>query len=52
MTVSFITNMVLPGSGVKNVKKPQNFAFDVWDLYERVTGKHRPDHAPRPKVTT
>ena len=52
MTVAFITSMVMPGSGVKNTKKPQNFSFDVWELYERVTGKERPDHAPRPKVLT
>ena len=49
MTVSFITKMVMPGSGVKNIKKPQNWSFDVWELYERVTGKPRPEHAPRPK---
>lgn len=42
MTVSFITNMVLGGSGVKNLKKPSNFANDVWEIYERVTGKPRP----------
>jgi len=50
MTVSFITSMVMPRSGVKNVKKLTNHAFDVWELYERVTGKPRPEHAPRPTV--
>jgi hypothetical protein len=47
MTVSFISNMVMGGSGVKNVKKPSNFANDVWEIYERVTGKPRPAHAPQ-----
>jgi four helix bundle protein len=51
MTVSFITNMIMSGSGVKGVKKPRNWSFDVWELYERVTGKPRPDHSPRPTVT-
>ena len=50
MTISFITNMVMRGSGVKNVKPVQNHAFDVWELYERLTGKERPKHAPRPQV--
>jgi four helix bundle protein len=48
MTVSFITNMVLGGSGVKNIRKPTNFANDVWEIYERVTGKPRPPYAPQP----
>jgi four helix bundle protein len=48
MTVSFITSMVMPGSGVKNIKKPSNWSYDVWELYERITGKTRPDHAPKP----
>lgn len=49
MTIAFITSMVMPGSGVKNIKKPQNFAYDVWEIYERITGKERPAHAPRPQ---
>jgi four helix bundle protein len=49
MTVAFITSMVMTGSGVKNIKKPQNFAYDVWEIYERVTGKERSAHAPRPQ---
>jgi len=44
MTVSFIVSMVMDGSGVKNVRKPRS--YDVWELYERLTGKPRPAHAP------
>jgi four helix bundle protein len=51
MTVSFIASMVMPGSGVKNAKKASKFASDVWETYERVTGKPRPEHAPRPTVS-
>lgn len=47
MTVSFLTNMVMGGSGVKNMRKPRNFSQDVWEIYERITGKPRPDHAPQ-----
>jgi four helix bundle protein len=49
MTVAFITSMVMTGSGVKNIKKPTNFAYDVREIYERITGKERPAHAPRPQ---
>jgi four helix bundle protein len=51
MTVSFIASMVMPGSGVKNIKKPSDFASDVWEICERVTSKQRPEHAPRPTVS-
>ncbi len=49
MTVSFITSMVMGGSGVKNMQKPSNWAQDVWEMYERLTGKPRPPHAPPAK---
>lgn len=52
MTVAFPTNMVMRGSGVKNVKPLHNHAYDVWELFERITGKPRPDHAPRLKVNS
>jgi four helix bundle protein len=48
MTISFITSMVLGGSGVKNIKKVRSFSLEVWEIYERVTGKPRPSHAPQP----
>ena len=50
MTISFITSMVLGGSGVKNIKPPKSFSQEVWEIYERVTGKPRPAHAPQPLV--
>ena len=50
MTVAFLTNMVQGGSGVKNSAKPVSMSDYAWELYERVTGKERPDffkeHAP------
>lgn len=50
MTVTFLTNMVLGGSGVKNAAKPPTMSDVAWELYERVTGKERPEffkaHAP------
>jgi hypothetical protein len=50
--VSFIRQMVMPGSGVKNVKKIKPWAEEEWELYERYTGQQRPEffrqHAPRP----
>jgi four helix bundle protein len=49
MTVSFIRSMVLSGSGVKNLRKLTNWTDQVWEIYERVTGKPRPDLF-RPKV--
>lgn len=51
MTITFISNMLLPGSGVKNIKRPKSFSQEVWEIYERVTGKPRPAHAPQPLVT-
>jgi four helix bundle protein len=51
MTVAFLSHMVMQGSGVKNVRKPPPTMSDyAWELYERVTGKERPEffkqHAP------
>jgi four helix bundle protein len=43
MIVSFVRSMVLPGSGVKNFKKVKNWAGEVWEAYERITGKPRPE---------
>jgi four helix bundle protein len=51
MTVAFITSMVMGGSGVKNMRKHVPFAHEVWDLYERLTGKPRPAHAPQPAAS-
>ena len=43
MTVSFIQSMVMPASGVKNIRKVPDWSNQVWELYERVTGKPRPE---------
>jgi four helix bundle protein len=56
MTVSFLTSMVMAGSGVKTARKPPSMSDYAWELYERVTGKPRPEffrkHAPttRPRA--
>jgi four helix bundle protein len=41
MSVAFLQSMILPGSGVKNVRKRSEWSGDVWEIYERVTGKER-----------
>jgi len=43
MTVTFIHSMVLPGSGVKNRRRLSGWSKDVWEMYERLTGKERPE---------
>lgn len=50
MTVAFLSNMVLGGSGVKNAAKPVSMSDYAWELYERLSGKERPEffkqHSP------
>jgi len=43
MIVGFIRSMVMGGSGVKNMRKIKSWSEDVWEIYERVTGKPRPE---------
>jgi four helix bundle protein len=43
MIVAFIQSMVMPKSGVKNIRSVPNFSDQVWELYERVTGNVRPE---------
>ena len=43
MAVSFIRSMIMPGSGVKNMRKYKSWREEVWEMYERVTGKPRPE---------
>lgn len=43
MTVSFLKSMVMPGSGVKNIRRATAWSGDVWEIYERVTGQQRPE---------
>jgi hypothetical protein len=35
--------MVMPGSGVKHIRKRPEWSEQVWEIYERVTGKPRPE---------
>jgi four helix bundle protein len=50
MIVAFMKSMVMPGSGVKNVRKFVPFSEQVWEIYERTTGQERPEFF-RKKVT-
>lgn len=43
MIVKLITSMVMPGSGVKHRRNQKRWTDEVWELYERVTGKPRPE---------
>jgi four helix bundle protein len=42
VTVAFIRAMVLPRGGVSTLGKPKNWSNQVWEIYERTTGKRRP----------
>jgi len=43
MTISFLQSMVLAGSGVKNRRKVKSWSEEVWERYEQITGKLRPE---------
>jgi four helix bundle protein len=43
MTVGFIQSMVMPGSGVKNIRKLRDWSEELWERYERTTGKLQPE---------
>jgi four helix bundle protein len=43
LTVAFIRAMILPRGGVRTRGKPPNWSNQVWEIYERVTGKPRPE---------
>jgi four helix bundle protein len=43
MTVGFIQAMVPPRGGVKTRRKFKTWTNQVWEIYERVTGKPRPE---------
>ena len=49
MTVGFINSMVKPGSGVKHLRKQPSWTEQVWERYERVTGRPRPPQFQKPK---
>ena len=43
MIVAFIQSMVMPKSGVKHIRKQVDWSEQVWERYERVTGKTWPE---------
>jgi four helix bundle protein len=43
MIVAFIGSMVMHGSGVKNIRKVPDWTEELWERYERLTGKPRPE---------
>jgi four helix bundle protein len=43
MTVSFISSMIMPGSGVKHASSHPDWSERVWQVYERYTGNPRPE---------
>jgi four helix bundle protein len=42
LTVGFIRAMILPRGGVRSLGKRTTWSSQVWEIYERVTGKPRP----------
>ena len=42
LTVGFLVSMVKPGSGVKHMRQYKTWTEQVWETYERLTGKQRP----------
>lgn len=43
MIVGFMRAMLMPRSGVKHIRKRPDWSEQVWEIYERVTGKPRPE---------
>lgn len=48
MTVSFIRQMVMRGSGVKNIRKEIDWKERNWQRYEQLTGCERPEMFRKP----
>jgi four helix bundle protein len=42
MMIGFVTSMIKPGSGVKNLRKVIRWSEECWQRYERITGRQRP----------
>jgi four helix bundle protein len=42
LTVAFIRSMIHPRGGVSTLGRPTNWSSQVWEIYERTTGKPRP----------
>ena len=43
LTVGFIRSMIMPRGGVRTLGSRPNWSNQVWEIYERTTGKKRPD---------
>jgi four helix bundle protein len=43
LTVAFIRSMVMPRGGVSTLGKSKSWSSQTWEIYERVTGKPRPE---------
>jgi four helix bundle protein len=43
LTVAFIRSMIMPRGGVRTLGKSPSWSNKTWEIYERVTGKSRPD---------
>jgi four helix bundle protein len=43
LTIAFIRSMILPKGGVRSQSLKVNWSNDVWEIYERVTGRKRPE---------
>jgi four helix bundle protein len=43
LTVAFIRSMILPRGGVRTLARPPSWSSKTWEIYERITGKPRPE---------
>ncbi|MGC3971444.1 MAG: four helix bundle protein [Pirellulales bacterium] len=43
LTVALIRSMILPRGGVKTLGKRTSWSNEVWEIYERLVGKPRPE---------
>ena len=48
LTVAFIRSMVKPRSGVRDLGKRPPLSNQAWEIYERATGKPRPEMFRQP----
>lgn len=48
LTVGFIRSMILPRGGVRYQGRTPSWSSKVWEIYERVTGKPRPEQFATP----
>ncbi len=49
MMIAFLKSMTKQGSGVKHIRKYKSWTEEVWERYERLTGKPRPEWVPGAK---